>query len=161
MAFDIASIDLEKEADGGSWVQLSDPRTNELIFADSKNKKPKADCSLNVIGVQSKVVQAKLAEIEKGREEREEQNYDQFIKEGIGHVKARRDSKSTADELAIDDAMLLAASTIGWRNLSFEGVEEFSEDLMFKFFYARQWAAKQAQRHIANHLNFMTEQEKS
>ncbi|PHS13469.1 MAG: hypothetical protein COA78_06950 [Blastopirellula sp.] len=166
-AFDLASIDLQKEASLGAWMQLADPRTRQPIFADGEVKTPEGDeahtpvldVSLNLLGAESDTVKMKLDELEKRRASRESKRYEDLLEEGEGKKAAYDESRSTKDELLDDDAELLATATIGWRNFAFNGVEKFSYELAVEFYRSREWAIRQAQFYVANHANFMKGQE--
>ena len=155
MAFDLTEIDLKADAERGSWMQLRDPRSNQPLFADRTEKKPKEDCSLHLLGVEADVVRAALEKIEKRRQKRERERYDALIEGGDSKKEALEGSKSTKEELLQDDAELIAAATTGWRHIAWKGEEEFSEKVIIDFYLNRDWALRQAQFYIANHANFM------
>lgn len=158
MAFDLASIDLRKDAEAGCTLHLIDPRTMKPIYAGGDESKP---CELYLIGAHADVVQQRSQEIMKRQERVRMEKIHALKAQGKTDEEVKVLAAPTPQEKRQDDADMLAAATTGWNNISFNGNEVFSESLVTEMYATLDWARQQALYKVLQPSNFIQRPEQS
>lgn len=135
MAFDASSIDLQKDADSGAFCHLYNPVSGEYLY-DGDESDDNA-VGIYILGAQSGKARDALNRMARKQNGKRAKSSDFDI------------SKSEANA-----AEYLAEITTGWKNLAFEGEEEFSQDLVQRMYQARPWIIQQLDAFVGDAANF-------
>lgn len=135
MAFDASSIDLQKDADSGAFCHLYNPVTREYLYDGDEVEGN--EVGIYILGAQSGKARDALNRMARKQNGKKAKANDFDI------------NKSEANA-----AEYFAEITTGWKNLAFEGEEEFAQDLVQRMYQSRPWIIQQLDEFVGDAANF-------
>lgn len=128
MSYDLEALDTGKTSDEGQWMELENPKNSEPL-----------DMHIKLLGKDSEAYKKQVRK-----------NQDRNLKKGFRKLKAENLENETIE--------LLAACTIDWKGIIYQGNElEFTKENVRWLYKTYDWAKEQADEFIGDRGNFLGE----
>jgi hypothetical protein len=132
---DLSKFNVEKMAEQGAWLDLENPRTNEMLEDDDGNA-----ISIKLLGTDSKVWRNKNRENMRKRTA-------QMVRS-----KSKKVDFTVSDE---DTCEMLSECTVDWKGIIDEGEEiEFSKEAAYELYMKYIWIREQVDLFVGDRANF-------